>query len=130
MNDKPTILLLDDDKFLIGMYATKFRNAGYTIEAVLSGEAALEKIKGGFHPNIIVADIIMPGMSGIDFVDKVRKDRLAEGAIVVMLTNESDNVEINRAKALHVNGYIVKATTIPSEVVDEVMKIYNAKGTQ
>ena len=59
------------------------------------------------------------------FLEKIRKDKFAPDAIVIMLTNQSQKSDIDKANKLVVHGYIVKATTIPSEVVEEVVSIYN-----
>jgi CheY-like chemotaxis protein len=76
-------------------------------------------------PDVIVLDIIMPTMDGLEMLGVMRKENLAKDSVVVMLTNQPD--EVDRAKALGVDGYIVKATTIPSGVVEEVLNIYNKK---
>jgi DNA-binding NarL/FixJ family response regulator len=60
----------------------------------------------------------------------IREEKLASNAVVVMLTNQSQSSDIEEAKRLNVEGYIVKAATIPSEVLREVEKIYIAKKNQ
>jgi CheY-like chemotaxis protein len=124
MNSTPTIFIVDDDKFLLGMYSTKFKKNGFAVESALSPDEALTKLRGGLHPDIFLMDIIMPGMSGLELLEKAQSENLIGGATVVVLTNQGDQNDIDKAKSLHVQGYIVKATTIPSEVVDEVTKIY------
>ena len=66
----------------------------------------------------------MPGMDGLQVLEEIRKQKIAPNATIVMLTNESNVAEIEKAKQLAVNGYIVKATSIPSEVVGDVLAIY------
>ena len=124
MNSTPTIFIVDDDKFLLGMYSTKFKKGGFTVESALSPEEALQKLRGGLRPDVFLMDIIMPGMSGLEMLETAQKEKLLEGATVIVLTNQGDQNDIDKAKSLNVQGYIVKATTIPSEVVDEVTKIY------
>lgn len=118
------ILIVDDDKFLINMYSIKFKGAGFEVNTCSSTEEALNQLKDGFKPDVFLLDIILPGMDGLEFVQTIQKENLVPtGAKIVMLTNQSDGDEIERAKALKVDGYIVKATTIPSEIVEEVTKI-------
>lgn len=121
------ILFVDDDKFLLDMYALKFSKANYDVKTADSTDVALKLIRDGYTPDIMMVDIIMPGMDGLDMVEKIRGERLAPGAIVIMLTNQGAPEDIARAKTLNVDGYIVKATTIPSEVLAEAEKIYNSK---
>ncbi len=118
---KMKILLVDDDRFLLDMYSLKFKKSEIDIETSSSSTGALEKIKSGDY-NVIILDIIMPGMDGMDLLKKIREEKLAVGAKVIMLTNQADDVE--KAKALGVDGYIIKATTIPSEVVEQVTNIF------
>lgn len=120
------VLLVDDDKFLIDMYALKFKKGGLDVNTATSGEDALAKLRGGFIPDIILLDIVMPGMDGLELLEGIRKDHLADRAVVVVLSNQGQQSDIERAKKIGVHGYIVKASTIPSEVLEEVMKIFKA----
>ena len=80
---------------------------------------------GGAKPDILILDIIMPGMDGLELLQAIRKEKLAESATIIMLTNESGRDKIEQAKKLGIKGYIVKATSIPTEVVEEALKIAN-----
>lgn len=119
------ILLVDDDKFLLDMYSNKFTKDGFEVKTALGGQDALDKLKE-FHPDIIVADVVMPEMDGLELMENIKKENLAPNAVLIMLTNQGDSYDIDRAKNLHLHGYIVKATSIPSEVVSEVVKIAEA----
>lgn len=122
-----TVLLVDDDKFLLGMYQKKFEKFGLSAEMCVGSEEALSKLRGGAKYDVLVLDIIMPVMDGIELLRTIRKEKLAENSTVVMLTNESSSSRIEEAKTLGVAGYIVKATSIPSEVVEEIIKIADSK---
>lgn len=122
------ILLVDDDKFLLDMYAIKFAKAGYEVKAADSTDLGLKIIREGFLPTAMLIDIVMPGMDGLELVNAIRRDHLAPGASMIMLTNQGSSDDIARAKKLNVDGYIVKATTIPSEVLAEVERIIKARG--
>ena len=129
MNDQPKkkILFVDDDKFLLDMYALKFSKAGYDVKTADSTENGLKLLRDGFVPSILLVDIVMPGMDGLEFVSAIRKEKLIPDAAVIMLTNQGASDDISRAQKLGVDGYIVKATTIPSEVLSEVEKICATK---
>jgi CheY-like chemotaxis protein len=120
---KYKIILVDDDDFLTDMYATKFSHSGVSVDVCKSGEIFLEKLKGGAKPDLILLDIIMPKMTGIEVLRKVREEKLAEDIPIVMLTNQNDEKDISETKKLGVACYIVKAVATPSEVVNEVLKI-------
>ncbi len=120
---KYKVLIVDDDKFLLDMYATKFKSLGHEAVVAVGAQDALQKIREDASPEILILDIIMPNMDGLELLELIRKENLIPGVPVVMLTNETDPAKIEKAKSLGVAGYIVKATTIPSEVVNEVISI-------
>lgn len=123
------VLFVDDDKFLLDMYALKFSKAGYDVKTADSSDNGLKILRDGYVPDVLLVDIVMPGVDGLDMVGLVRKERLAPDAAVIMLTNQGASDDIGRAKKLMADGYIVKATTIPSEVLAEVEKITVSKKT-
>lgn len=124
MEIKKKILLIDDDKFLLSVYSMKFEKNGYEVKIASSGEDALTQLRDKYTPDILLMDLVMPGMDGFSIYETVKKEHLAPGAIAIMLTNQGLSSDIARAKELGVQGYIVKATTIPAEVVAEVEDIY------
>ena len=125
------ILFVDDDKFLLDMYALKFSKNGFEVRVAQGSEEALKIIQDGFDPDILLIDVVMPGMDGIELLTKLRNDNLIKKNVsVIMLTNQGLPDDIVRAKKLNVDGYIIKATTIPSEVLAEVNKIYTNKKAQ
>lgn len=124
---KSKIIIVDDDDFLVNMYLTKFEQAGITAEAFKSGETILEALKGGNTPDLILLDIVIPGMNGMEILSEIRKQKLVPEVPILMLTNQNDDKDINDAKALGVRGYIVKSAATPSEVVSQVSEILKEK---
>lgn len=133
MSDQPTnanmkkVLLVDDDRFLLDMYAIKFTKSGYEVKTADSTDGALKLLRDGYAPDVMLTDIVMPGMDGLELVSQVKKEKLVPSAKLIMLTNQGSSDDISRAKKMNVDGYIVKATTIPSEVLGEVEKIISNK---
>src|SRR3989344_4229771 len=125
--EKHTVLIVDDDKFLLEMYKRKFETNGVQADVAVGAEETLSKLRGGAEPEVLILDIIMPGMNGLELLEVIRKEKLAPNATVIMLTNESGGERINKAKALGIQGYIVKATSVPSEGVEKVWEIANLK---
>ncbi len=119
------IFMVDDDRFLLDMYSLKFKKSGMNVDTSSNSQTALEKLRSGVSYDVILLDIIMPGTDGLDLLKNIRAEKLAPNAVVIMLTNQADDFE--RAKAFAVDGYIIKATTIPSEVVEQVLLIYKNK---
>ena len=123
------ILIVDDDKFLINMYSLKFKNGDFEVEAACGGDEALTKLRTGYRPDILVSDLVMQKMTGFEFLEIVINEKLNGDAVVIILTNQGQTTDIEKAVNLKVDGYIVKATSIPSEVVEEVKNIYNKRQT-
>ncbi len=121
------LLIVDDDKFLLDMYCMKFKKGNFDVHGASSGADALAALRGGFTPDIFIMDLVMPTMSGFQLLETVKAEHLADKATVVVLTNQGQSPDIEKAKTMGVDGYIVKASTIPSEVVEQVTKIYNEK---
>jgi DNA-binding response OmpR family regulator len=122
---KPSILFVDDDQFLLDMYSIKFSNNNFDVHIARSPEDALKILRDSFIPDIMLLDVVMPGMDGIELLTIIRNENLAKGSVVVMLTNQGLPDDVMKAKKLNVDGYLIKATTIPSEVLSEVKKIYS-----
>jgi len=116
------VLLLDDDRFLIDMYCMKFSQEGHAPQAYMSVSAALDALEDGFVPDAMVFDLVMPEQDGFYFLEKAREYAKKSGAALIALTNQSNDTDIKRAEELGVDEYIVKATTIPSEVVNMVTR--------
>src|SRR3990167_1672921 len=123
MDKKRTVLIVDDDKFLLEMYRKKFETDGAETDIALGADEALSKLRGGASPDVLILDIIMPKMNGLELLEIIRNEKLSEKSSVIMLTNESNEESINKAKSLGIKGYIVKATSVPTEVVEQVWKI-------
>ena len=123
MDKKRTVLIVDDDKFLLDMYKKKFETDGAETDVALGADEALSKLRGGASPDVLILDVIMPKMNGLELLEIIRNEKLSEKSSVIMLTNESNEESINKAKSLGIKGYIVKATSVPTEVVEQVWKI-------
>lgn len=124
-NKQIKIILVDDDKFLLDMYSMKFKTLGMDIITMSSGSDFLAKAREGLDADIVLLDIIMPNMDGIEIIEAIRKEKLLKDTVVIMLTNQADDEE--KAEKIGIDGFIVKAMNIPSEVVAKVMDIYNKK---
>lgn len=124
------VYLVDDDRFLLDLYAVKFRNAGHEVNVFGSGEDLLAALrKNDPAPDAILIDLIMPGVGGFEALEAIRKENLAKGAKIIILSNQGQDSDIERAKQLFADGYIIKASAIPSEVLAETLRtIAGAQG--
>ena len=116
------VLLLDDDKFLLDMYALKFSQEGFGVIPCFSVEEALQTMRAGEKPDAILFDIAMPGEDGFGFLSRLKQEKLEGSARLIALTNQSSEADQKHAEELGAHRYVVKASMIPSEVVEVVRK--------
>jgi two-component system response regulator CssR len=122
------IYLVDNDRFLLDLYAIKFKNAGHEVRAFSSGEELLTILRKNnvTAPHAILLDIIMSGIGGFGTLETIRKENLAPGSKIIILSNQGKDTDIEKAKKFSVDGYIIKASALPSEVLIETMNIINS----
>ena len=123
MKMKKGVLIVDDDKFLLDMYAMKFAEQGFDVESALSGTDALALLESGKKPNVILLDIVMPGVDGFEVLSTIKEKKLAENSILIILSNLGQREDVDKGLSLGAAGYIVKASATPSEVVTRVKEI-------
>lgn len=120
-NKKYKIFIVDDDKFLLDMYSIKFKEHGLEVTTFLSSQEALNQFENNnVHPDIILLDLVMPIMDGFELLKKIRDNKLVQGARIVVLSNLGEQADIKKAEQYKIDGYIVKASATPSEVLDMV----------
>lgn len=112
------LLLVDDDSFLRDMYAQKFAEAGHQVEAAKDGTEALRMLDEDVF-EIILLDMIMPGITGVELIEKIA-NTASNAAKCIVLSNQGEQSDIDAANSAGAIGYIIKAESIPSEVVAKV----------
>lgn len=127
MEPNKKILIVDDDNFLLDMYSLKFSKSNFEVTAAAGPEIALEKLHGGLEPDVMLLDIVMPVMDGFELMEKMKEEGLASNAIKIVLSNRGQPSDIARGEALGASGYIVKASSTPTEVIEKVQNIINEK---
>src|SRR3989344_5219610 len=111
------VFIIDDDKFLLDMYALKFKESGFDVEVAVNAYEALEKLGHGYAPDVILLDVIMPGMDGLEFMKQAREKDLIRRSTVVILSNLGQKEDVEKGLQVGAKDYIVKASCTPSEVV-------------
>jgi CheY-like chemotaxis protein len=125
--EKKKILIVDDDNFLLDMYALKFSQNNFEVYTATSGVHALDKIKAGLLPDVMLMDIIMPEMNGFEVLSEINAKKMCPNCLKIILSNKSEQKDIEEGARLGVAGYIVKANSTPAEVIAQVIKILETK---
>lgn len=119
---KPRILLVEDDAFLIRIYATKLELEGFDVLQAKDGEAGLEAAQKEL-PDIILLDILMPKLDGFQVLEALKKDAKTKKIPVVLLSNLGQKDDVERGRALGATDYLIKAHFVPSETVQKIKHI-------
>ncbi len=124
MENKKTILIVEDDVFLSDMYQTKFVESGYDVKVAGDGQQGLTMLQDGLRPDMVLLDIVMPKMDGIEMFTAVKKEEKLKDIPVILLTNLGQESDITRGMELGALDYFVKAHFTPSEVVKKVEALF------
>ncbi len=106
-----TIFLVDDSATILLSISGILTKAGYGIEKAPSALDALKKFQAGVKVDLLITDLNMPGMNGIDFIKEVRKLPNYRFMPILFLTTESQQSKKAEAKAAGASGWIVKPAT-------------------
>ena len=116
------ILIVEDDPLISRMYQTVFEFEGYDVDMGRNGEEGLAKLEK-YIPTLILLDIMMPKMSGIEFLKEMKKSPQMKNIPVVVLTNLSGMKDAEAALELGAVKYIVKSQNKPRQIVAQVKEI-------
>ncbi len=120
------ILLVDDDTFLRDMYATKFIECGHNVTPALHAADALRVLESTADFDLLLVDMIMPGMTGCELMIQIKQVLPDITMKFIVLSNQGQDQDIAEAKDAGAIGYIIKAQSVPSEVVKRVEEIMKA----
>lgn len=116
------ILIIEDDKFLKEILAKKFIKEGMNIIQTETAEKALELLKTE-PPQIILLDLLLPGMHGFELLKNLKKDPAVSHIPVIILSNFSEEKDIQTAISLGAKDFLVKALSTPDEIIKKVKDI-------
>jgi two-component system, OmpR family, alkaline phosphatase synthesis response regulator PhoP len=118
------ILIVEDDPLMLRMYQKIFTLEQYAVEIATNGEEALEKVRTETEkPIIILMDIMMPKMNGLEALDKLKANPDTQKIPVVMLTNLAGQQDAEEALLKGAVKYIIKSEYEPKQVVDMVKEV-------
>jgi two-component system chemotaxis response regulator CheY len=106
-----TIMLVDDSATILLSVSSILSKAGYAVEKAANAELAMQKFKGGVKIDLLITDLNMPGMNGIELITEVRKLPAYKFVPILFLTTESQQARKLEAKAAGASGWIVKPAT-------------------
>ena len=120
---KNKILVIEDEKFLVEMYKTKFELENFQIISAFSSEEAISILKKDI-PDLILLDILLPKKNGITFLEEKRKIKNISKVPVIIFSNYDDSVAKNKAKQLGVEDYLIKTEFTPKQLLGKIKKYF------
>lgn len=116
---KKKLLLVEDDQTLSESYAQRFMAEGFDVKTVINGEEALSAALE-FRPDIILLDIMMPKVDGLNVLDILRNTPDTANIQIIVLSALGQQQDIEKAKSLGVDDYLVKSQVVIADVVEKV----------
>jgi twitching motility two-component system response regulator PilH len=121
------VLLVEDDKFLRKASEVSLKKRGLTVLTAADGEEGLQQARAN-TPDLILLDMLMPRLSGMETLEALKKDERTRDIPVVILSNSSIETKVQKAKALGAVGYLVKASLSLQELGDRVLSYLEGTG--
>lgn len=119
------ILLVEDDKILLEMYKDKFIHEKFEVQTASDGQDAVEKMKS-FKPDIMLLDLIMPGVSGFDVLKIAKDDPGLNKIPILVLTNIFADAE-DLVKNWGVRYFLLKTNYTPENIAEKVKEVISQK---
>jgi len=113
------ILFVEDDENFYSVFSVPLKMKGYNIVHISEGSVAVEKAISE-KPDLILLDIILPGVSGLDVLKEIKENPDTKNIKVVMLTNFGSDENVSKAMEYGSDDYLMKYNVVPSELPDKI----------
>lgn len=118
----PKILVVEDETFLVKIYAVKLKKEGFDVTIATDGEEAVKQA-AEVKPDLILLDLILPKMNGFEALEKMRANPVNKTTPVIVLSNLGQEEDIKRAEALGATDYLVKANFSIQDVIAKMKEV-------
>lgn len=115
------ILLVEDDKFLRDLLARKLQDENLTVVLAVDGEEGVKKTEEE-KPDLMLLDLILPGINGFDVLKKVKENPKTSDVPVIVLSNLGQKEDVERALSLGAKDYLIKANFTLEEIFEKIKK--------
>lgn len=112
------IIIVEDDANLASIYQAKLSAGGHQV-AIVPDRDAVKEISAQ-KPNLVLLDILMPNVSGLDILRELKADPVTSMVPVLLLTNVAEDASIAKGLELGAYGYLLKSETTPDAVLSRV----------
>jgi CheY-like chemotaxis protein len=116
---KKKVLIVEDDNFVAEVYSTKLFEMNHEVRIAQNGKEGLEMVEKE-KPDLILLDIIMPVMGGVEMLEELKKKEEWKNIPVILLTNVGEKESIQKTMNLGVKDYLIKSHFTPAEVIEKI----------
>lgn len=127
MPEGVTILIIEDDKYLNDLLCKKFEGEGFNAIAAIDAEQGLQSLKSN-KPDLILLDLLLPGMHGFEFLETIKKDSSTKDVPVIIISNLGQKEDIDKGLAMGADDYLVKAGVTLDEILLKVNNLLQKSG--
>mgnify|MGYP001605689553 CR=1 FL=1 len=124
----PHILLIEDDPLVTEFVIRTIRKAGMTIDAVATAEEGITRLYAK-RPDCILLDIVLPGMNGLEFLERVKRDPARKDIHVIIISNLGSRDDLDRGIILGADAYLVKSNILPEDIMVKIREVLSAPST-
>ncbi len=118
-----TILIVEDDDFLLGLEASKLKKHNYEVVTASNGTDAIKAISGGTKIDLILLDLMLPDVDGFMVLEKIRDNKELLTIPVIVFSNLSEDKDVNRVKKLGVSDFMIKSNFTLDELAEKVKSL-------
>lgn len=123
---QPKALIIEDEQFIRDIYKRQLEKSGITVDGFSNGTEGLQSISQNKY-DIILLDIMLPDLNGLEILKQVKQNPDTKNIPVIMLTNLGQDEVIKEGFSLGAQGYFIKASYTPDQIVQEVKNILARK---
>lgn len=120
------ILIVEDEESIRDLYKRQVELAGFQTDSVASGKDALTALSQN-HYDLILLDIMLPDINGLQVLKEVKANDKTKSTAVLMLTNLGQDITIKEGFSLGAEGYLIKASYTPDQIIQEINNILSKK---
>lgn len=120
-----TLLVIDDDNLVRKSLADALEQQGFQVIQAADGEAGLEQALSA-KPDMVITDVKMPQLDGLDMMDRLRQDEWGSSVPVVFLTSDESTDTVNQALSAGVISYLPKSSLSPDEIAEQINQFFQS----
>ncbi len=118
-----TVFIIEDDIFLQGLEATKLKKEGFDILTASNGDEAMKIIGGENKVDLILLDLLLPGIDGFEILNKIKQGKNTSSVPVIVFSNLSEEKDIARAKKLGISEFMIKSNFNLDELTSKIREL-------